>query len=187
MGGGQPINQPVVAGNQDYWAQMSSLMQQQVKAEAQHIRDEYKTLLDAEIQKMTEELKTDVAKRARTLVLAVIGTIAAAFAILVYGETRSLSATSSGYYNAVMGLQTEVLATSNNLGEKVSLIAAANKELDLSERQIASTRKDLQTLVDSLTKTKGELETAKQQLSATSAEYESRLKVLRQVGPGKSP
>jgi hypothetical protein len=161
MNGGLPPNQPVFPGGADYWAQISGLMQQQFQTEAARLNGEYKKMLDAEVEKIAEGLKNDVAKRVRAVVLAVIGVIAAGFAILAYAETRSLSATSSGYYDAVMGLQKEVLATSNNLGEKVSLIAAANKELDISERQLESTRKDLQTLVESVTRTKGELDTAK--------------------------
>jgi uncharacterized phage infection (PIP) family protein YhgE len=160
----------------DYAAQQAALIASQIKSEADRLNREYKSQLDQEIRNITAELKRTAVLQMRSIVLPVIGAVVAAFALLVYAQTRSLNSTYIEFQNGVMALQKEVLATSNSLGEKASLVAGANKELEAATRQLENKTAEYQSQLLVLENTQKEANSTVKKLRELADEYETRLK-----------
>jgi cytoskeletal protein RodZ len=176
-----PNNPPVgpEMASAQWAAQQAVFIQQQVDSQIARYSKQYDEKLSEDVKRLSEELKKKAASQLRSVVIAGVGAIVAGFAVLVYVQTRSLNDNVIAFQTTVMSLQKEVLATSNDIGVKASVIAAANKELETVTHQVESARASLETATK-------ELQQGTQRLAATASEYEKRLKRLDAAGT-KSP
>ena len=180
MYGSQPPQPPPaglpVPNSGDPWAPVAAIVQQQVNAQVQRVNAEYAARLDKEIERITKELEGKAFKRVRNVVLTAIAAIVAAFSALAYAETRSLSQASSGFYNSVLQLQTQVIGMSDTIGERAATIAGANKELETATRDLGEARKELLAGRDNLARVTGDVAGLNTRLMNLATEYENRLK-----------
>lgn len=139
----------------------------QIKGEMTTIREEYRKRLDEEVAAITAQLKNEASSRIRSIAIAVISVILAAFAIFTYAQTQTMNKSFIDFQNGVMALQKEVVASQN-------IILASHESIEKAERELSEKTGQIDAL-------KAELEQKKSRLQETSMEYEARLKALKQA------